>query len=398
MVALLCLGCSGPEEWLPPEYSGELGKWHAVTMSGWTPRVTFTLAGGAASAFVLDTGAALTVRHGPNIAPGRGPLSFTTFGLKVSDFPVATWNLFPYKSPCEAGLPGGVLGGDFLGWFRLQIDYPAKRASLSTKVAAAPASQDVLATVTLNMAGEGAVTLPGGAGEADLPRVWPIVPGVEVEGTAVNALLDTGASFSLVDPMLIKALDASATARPAACCQSLHMAGGQKSAVLTRIKRLKVGAVEVTSHAAAVLDSGAFWSELSAAAGRKVQLIIGGTLLRRYRVSLDYPARKLQLVKPSAPFVANPDEFLLPGFTFCRAAGQDAMVVLDVFQRFDAANLGVSTGDLFTHVGGKEVGKRTEAQVLEQLRAVKTGQRVDVKFKDGGTRKVKMEQLLKEYN
>ena len=365
-----------------------------MSIHQWAPRVAVVPEGGAALSFLLDTGSGLTIRS-QTASTGVKPLSFASLGLQVTGFPVAMLDLFRGKSPCQVGPPGGILGGDFLRWFRLRLDYPSSLATLFPADSAPPAANGLLASLPLSLVGGGEVSLPGGGGSAMLPDAWPVVRGVEVEGLAMEALLDTGASFCLVSPGLLKELGGSG--RPGACCQTLVMAGGQERARFTRLRKVRLGKQSVESLPVLVLDRQGFWDDLALAAGRKIKMVLGGSLLRRFRVDIDYGRRSLYLAHSTKAFAADGDEFNFPGFSFCRAAGQNAMVVLDVYKGSAAAKLGIKGGELITRVEGVAVDKRTAAEVLAQLRKLSLGSEVSLTIEAKGERKVKMELLLPEY-
>jgi hypothetical protein len=100
-------------------------------------------------------------------------------------------------------------------------------------------------------------------------------------------ILDTGASMTVI---------ASATARIAGIDAggrkvSAHGLKGKVGATVVRVKSLRAGNVESTNLSAAVvsLDS------LDRTLNRRVGGIIGYNLLRLYRVTLDFPRRRLHL-------------------------------------------------------------------------------------------------------
>jgi predicted aspartyl protease len=100
--------------------------------------------------------------------------------------------------------------------------------------------------------------------------------------------LDTGASRSMVSSELAQKLaiqtleDSPATG-----------GGGQIKILAGKVDSLAIGDVTVGDHDVGVAE---FLTMLSAAADRKLDGIIGFNFLNQFRVTIDYPRRKLELV------------------------------------------------------------------------------------------------------
>ena len=110
---------------------------------------------------------------------------------------------------------------------------------------------------------------------------------------------------------------------------------------------------------------------------------------------MDFPARTLRLA--TQPDSSASTEFFTPGFSFCRAANADALVVLDVFSGSEAAKQGIKPGDRVLSVEGKPVGSRSASEVRLELEKLAVGAQVKMTFKGGVTKNVRMEQLLPQY-
>ena len=100
---------------------------------------------------------------------------------------------------------------------------------------------------------------------------------------------------------------------------------------------------------------------------------------------------------------ADLHEYVLPGFSFCKAAeAADGMVVLDVFEGTDAESKGIERGNLLLAVAGTEVTGLSAEQVLELIRQTAVGSTVELTFKAEGEPAgldipVEVEQLLPDY-
>lgn len=360
------------------------------------PWVDVKMGGGPEQGFLLDTGAMMTARSTSG-AVGIQPVNLKVFGLTFLQLKVAALNIFPLSTPCKTAAPAGLVGGDILRWFRVILTYPARLAEIQNSGGEGIKAPD--ATVPLMLAGGGVAVLPGGAGETvNLHDALPLLANgnLKVEGRSVTALLDTGATFSLIKPSLLQTLGGSG--RPDACCFSVNLAGRAPIlARLTRLKTIQVGGAETRSEAALVLADTRFWSDLAASLGREVELILGGSYLRQFKVDMDYPARTLRLGKLPPYWDVEWSEFTYPGFTFCRSASEDALAVLDVFTGTEADKAGIKSGGLIIAVNGKLVGSQTAADIRASLRKVNIGAQVTVTLKGGAIKKVRMEQLLPEY-
>jgi len=392
---LFCACGEDPAAEAPPQYSGSFQSFTHKMVAG-VPWVEVSVDGGPKQWFLLDTGAAMTVIASSGVQ-GLRQVSLAAGGLTFPAVQVASLDIYPGKSPCESGRPAGLLGGDLLRWFRVGLDYPS--ASVSWSQGGGGPLYSAVDTLPVTLAGGGTAALPGGAGEVSLHDNLPLLAAsqVKVEGRGVAALVDSGATFTLVNPELIKALQA--VARPRSCCLGVTLAGraGAVPAHLTRLKQVQVGKAVVQSLPVLELPDSQFWSDLAAATGQKVELILGGTFLRFYRVALDYPARALSLSKWPFSFDPSPREFVYPGFSFCRAAAGDTLAVLDVFTGSEAAKVGIKGGDQITEIAGQKVGSRSAAQIRADLRKIAVDGEVKITLKGGVPKKARMEQALPEY-
>jgi predicted aspartyl protease len=108
------------------------------------------------------------------------------------------------------------------------------------------------------------------------------------ESGPFDFVLDTGASMTVIASTTARRADIRTTG-PKATALGLQ---GKLTATVIRLKSLRAGTLEVKNLSAAIVDL----APLDRTLKRMVGGIIGYNLLRRYRLTLDYPNRRLYLV------------------------------------------------------------------------------------------------------
>ncbi|MCC6748152.1 MAG: aspartyl protease family protein [Deltaproteobacteria bacterium] len=396
LVVLLGLGCGESVR-----YDGVPGQPIAVTLIANTPAIPLRVNDVAEQLAVVDTGAPLTLlsRNAyPTLAAGRQVVTLGAFGLAFPEREVGVAALFSENGPCVDKPPAGLVGGDLLRFFRVGLDHRARTMALFADEAELPAQEvDAKLVVPAEVVGGGQAVLPGGA-LLEVPATRFLVT-VETEGRSLPAMIDTGASMSVVSRGLLERLGEAG--RPALCCESVSFVNGKTQAKVVRLKDLKVGGLKVTSLAALVIDDPAFFSALNQETRRSIDLLLGNNWLREAAVTFDYPAEQLELRTYRRPSVTSED-YLLPGFSFCKAAqAEQGMVVLDVFKGSDAERQGVRTGERLVAVDGQDLSRLSKSQALELFRRLGSGARPTLSFGAGGTplkRAVAVEALLPDYH
>jgi len=178
----------------------------------------------------------------------------------------------------------GDIGYDFLKAFRLTLDYQRRMVRLahSGYPGGHPGGYEV--------AGAGA------SAHAEVPfrLAGPVKPLVLVPAF-VNGrgphtfVLDTGASATVLSPQLAALLRIETTA-----AEPMTGAGGMLQATLGRVGSLTVGSAALANVAVMVAD---FLGELGRVVETPLDGILGYNFLRHFRVTLDYPAATLWLMK-----------------------------------------------------------------------------------------------------
>jgi hypothetical protein len=242
--------------------------------------------------FIVDTGSVLT-RIDPNryeglgLTPGFGPIGALAVGdvLRFMDLDVLTAELCNEMTMCRGTEPSGLLGGKELVGHRFTIDYRARTVTFGDFTPPV----DVGAPFDVTFALEG-----GGDGMIDgMPVSLPatrITVQVDIEGTLMPMILDTGSSTMVLKPEIFDALVADG--RPQTTIDLGTVMGTQKVG-LTHVSSVSL-AGEVQTDVEAVrapLDIGLLEREV----GHPVDGLLGGRYLEHYVTTIDYPARTITL-------------------------------------------------------------------------------------------------------
>jgi hypothetical protein len=199
-------------------------------------------------------------------------------GAEVSDQLLAS---FPFNTPSGFEFDG-VIGGDFIKQFVVEIDYENKTMSLYSPRAYAYSGKGEVIPLLL------------------AARKTPLVnTKIILEGRApVDARLelDTGADGTLVinSPLVRRQKLTEAILKTA---QSTNNgAGGEQKVLVGRVKAVQVGRLVFANPPIALAQD-----TEGAAASEANDGVIGGELLRRFKVILDY-SRKRMILEPNKSF------------------------------------------------------------------------------------------------
>ena len=157
--------------------------------------------------------------------------------------------------------------------------------------------------------------------------------------------------------------------------------GGPSKALLARAGHLTIGGVTIEAPVAEIVTDKGGVAESARTAGN-----IGGDLLKRFTLTLDYAHRTLWL-EPNA-LAAQPEPFDRSGLWIARAP-DGGIAVADVATGSAAAAAGLATGDEITSVGGRSAKDIALYDLREDFKSA--GGRefsLRVKSKGGGERTV----------
>jgi len=170
------------------------------------------------------------------------------------------------------GLPlGGNIGHNVLDRFRLTVDYAAAKITLETPDEPTP-RHPARAELTFTLAHPSKPLL--------------MIP-VEIHDRPYRFALDTGASTTVISPDVARECEVDTTVIP-----DMTGGGGTVTASSALLRSLAIGHARISRVRVAVAD---FVDMLSEVTGTRIDGILGTNVLRRFRVTIDYPAKSLRL-------------------------------------------------------------------------------------------------------
>jgi len=165
----------------------------------------------------------------------------------------------------------GNLGHSFLSRFRMTVDYTRAMLTLATP-------DEPLDPRPARAA------LPFTLAHPSKPLI--LIP-VGINGPSCQFALDTGASTTVISPELALRVGAEGRAMP-----GMSGGGGTVTAAAAVVPSLAIGRVSLSQVRIAVAD---FHGPLAQVLGARLDGIIGYNVLRRFRVTIDYPGATLRL-------------------------------------------------------------------------------------------------------
>jgi hypothetical protein len=201
----------------------------------------------------------------------------------------------------------------------------------------------------------------------------------------------------VVTEQLLTALGGSG--RPSLCCVSVATLYGPVQARLSRLRELRLGSASVKDIPVLVWEDTQFFDMVSTEVGQQVSVLIGGSFLRHFAVLADYPGETLRLGRYTDQSHVDADEYVGPGFTFCKAkTATEGMVVVDVYEGTDAAQQGVSKGQRLLAVDGHDVSGLSVEEVHGLMLVHPVGEAAKLTFWGPVDKDVLIEDLLPGYN
>jgi hypothetical protein len=397
-LALLAVACGGGDE--PIVFVGDLGVPTQAAFRGNVPLIGASI-DGRAVVMLTDSGAPITILDStafPGEEDGERPIDLEAFGLSFPDFPAVQFDLFG-TAPAEEQ---AILGGDLLASFAYTLDYRGRRVWLTEPFdpGAQPGdiSVDPEVAVEAELLGGGAALIPGGGGTVDL-RATRFLVSARLEGQTEEVLLlvDTGASALVLDEEYLESLGQSPP-RPRLDGVNVGTVDGSEPAYFTRVWRVTMGEVATDDVTVLVLPGTTLIAGLSREVDRPVVGLIGGSLLRRYLTTLDYPGRRLRLARYTDQSHVPTEEFVGPGFSLDVAGG--VWSVTESYPGKDAYLDGLRVGDVIVSLGGTAIEGQSQTFVENLLRMYELGMDIPVGVRRGQsveTLQVRVENLLPSY-
>ena len=273
---------------------------------------------------------------------------------------------------------GGVLGGQVMRQFSVQLDYAAPMMEGFCLGCTAGPRDDVqspggVVPFTLRGGGNSSVSLgmtaQGMAIESPKVNIPPtrIPVTVAIDGANHLCIVDTGATEVSLRSTVYASLVSDGRAQLTGGIAIMTIAGASNASV-TRAKTITLGGETIDDPPVLTIMStppdqllGGITSEI----GAQVDCLLGGSFLRNFLVTIDYPAGQLHLQPYNVPPI--PDEFRRVGFTIGLDATGMNFVVESVYPNTDAAAKMVMMNDQVVAVDGTSltsVGQVSAADAL----------------------------------
>ncbi len=201
-------------------------------------------------------------------------------------------------------------------------------------------------------------TLSGGGSDdgVPIPASRVVVP-VVIEGITFSMIIDTGASDVILSADAYNGIVADGRVQTDGGMSQTTT--GTSDSSITRVRSIVVGGATVErpiiGHDAA-FDANI--AEVSADVGHTIDGSLGGTFLRNYYVTLDYPSQTVNLAPyPDTSFLLDQGEMI--GITVQYVDG--AYLVSEVSTA--TAALGVNVGDIVVSIDGQDLASISPLQV-----------------------------------
>jgi hypothetical protein len=299
---------------------------------------------------LVDTGSPFTLIDPdrlPDISfPDRAqvPVDLTFGSFTIDDVPAIQTR---FLTDGSFSIPP-IVGGNLMREFSTQLDYRGMQLTIGDGADAT--GVETGSDVDFELQGGGAGTIdPQQTMVVHYPSTR-VALNVDIDGTSHPVILDSGASEVTVRQALFD--DLVADGRPQTSGFALSTASGPMSGRVTRAQSISVGGEVVTNPAVLSLGDDALFDALAREIGHPVDGLLGGSFLREFLVTIDYPHRTLRLQRyvPPSPV---PDEFKRIGVEIQRNGS--GFAVSKVYAGSDAAAKQLAVGDVITSIDGQEL-------------------------------------------
>jgi hypothetical protein len=318
-----------------------------------------------------------------------------------------SWNAF-----ADDDVAAGLVGGDILGHFAFGIDYQGERVWLGApgKPVARPADLRAASDENLRfeLAGGGISLLPGNCGNKSCGTVrfapTRVMVKIKLEGRSdeVWALLDSGATAVTLEDSLYDELGGAG--RPELEGVIIGTVSGNRAGLYSRVWRMQVAGTDGRARVSlddvpiAVVPGIDLFDGLSAEVGVRVRVFLGGSYLRHFVTTIDYPETLVRLGRYDTTSHIPDDEFVGIGMTLRRDG--DDWTAFEVYPGHDAYADGVRGGDVVEEIDGVPITGQPGEVVDAALRRFALGQEVPMVVSRFGTPRdvrILVEDLLPSY-
>jgi hypothetical protein len=275
---------------------------------------------------------------------------------------------------------GGILGGSVMHQFSVQLDYSAPMMEGfclgCTAGGRADVGADNVVPFTLKGGGDSPVTLgtdsmghPINSPAINIPATRIVVT-VAIDGAAHTCIVDSGATQVSLRSTVYDGLIADGRAQLSGGIAIMTIAGASGAAV-TRAKSISVGTATIANPPVMTImssnpsDPDPLLKNISNEINTQVDCLLGGSFLRNFLVTIDYPGTQLHLEPYVTPPI--PDEFRRVGFTIGLDATATHFVVASVYPNTDAAKQGIMVGDEVVSIDGTSLQAVQFVDAADQL-------------------------------
>jgi gag-polyprotein putative aspartyl protease/PDZ domain len=253
----------------------------------------------------------------------------------------------------------GILGGNVLRDFSTSFDYRGQQFWLGAGASIADVAIPG-ASVPFNLEGGGLARLT--PQQTIVLAATRVSVTVDLEGVQHPFIVDTGASEMTVRSSLFQALRSDG--RVAVAGFPVSTAAGSVSATVTRTRNVTVAGETVTNVATLDLGDDTLLDTLQMEVKHQVDGLLGGTFLREFLVTIDYPGRTLHLQR-YATRAHIVDELQRVGLSL-GAHTSAGYVIFSVYAASGAAAAGIASGDELVAVDGHSLAD-LDAMAADQL-------------------------------
>ena len=351
------------------------------------------------NAVVIDSGSPVVLLNGdPGVfsglsLPATQQVTVDFAFLDTGGTPIVTIDNIPAiqlttQMGTVAGLAGlaGIMGGDVLRDFSVQLDYAAPMMKGFCLGCSAGPRDDVSSpgtAIAFTLAGGGGQLMLNGDASAPVSIPATRIPvTVSIDGTDTahthTFILDTGASEVTVTSAVYQSLIADGRAQLAGGLAISTVANNMEGGSVTRAKTITVGGETVLDAPVLTVASDQLLGSLGTELGHPVDGLLGGSYLRNFLVTIDYPGGQLHLQRYATPPIA--DEFRRVGFMIAPSTDGSTFAVTHVYPGSDAATEGVAAGDQVLAINGTTLDPKTQSLTADGLLDGTPGTTIPIQF------------------
>jgi len=273
-------------------------------------------------------------------------VSLSVEGAEVANQIVASFSFA--KMPCVEF--DGVIGYDFINQFVVEIDYPGKLINLYKPQ-------------TYVYSGHGKI-VPLQLAETRTPLVFARITVEGGRSIASRLEVDTGgdSAFVINSPFVKKNQLLKALSRKVS--GSGVGAGGESKRVVGRFKNVQLGLFTIINPILNLSQD-----TEGGRASEEYDGIVGGEVLRRFNLILDY-SRKRMILEPNAEFI-QPYEVGMTGFDFESAEDNCKDYKIESVEPVSPArDAGLEPGDIITAIDGRSMSEIPSEEIEQMFKQV----------------------------